>query len=118
MKMGDSAATENEELKKQLREILAEQWQARLEVLRLERERVTGRLTKLDEDISRLERDRDSVIEGHLKSLTNAAGGNGGKSKVKPGDKRSNEKVVGDNKPTSPTTSAKSPSVTKNKMPE
>ncbi|WP_425618846.1 hypothetical protein NA78x_002562 [Anatilimnocola sp. NA78] len=118
LKMGESES-ENEELKKQLREILAEQWQARLDVLRLERERVTGRLSKLDEDIGRLERDRDSVIEGHLKSLTNAGGNRGNQKKPlldkqrpneKPvAEKVKSEKVVDEKKSTSPATSIQPP---------
>ncbi|QDU27818.1 hypothetical protein ETAA8_29090 [Anatilimnocola aggregata] len=116
MKMGDAASSENEDLKEQLREILAEQWQARLDVLRLERERVTGRLGKLEEDISKLERDRDAVIEQHLKSLT-SSGANSGKAKGKPLDKRPSERVASEKlsgekasgeKP-SPATSVKQP---------
>src|SRR5688500_6020942 len=56
LKMTDPESGDVEELKKQLRETLSEQMQARLEVMKLERERVTGRLEKLDEDISRLEK--------------------------------------------------------------
>ena len=81
LKMTDPESGDSEELKKQLREILAEQMQARLDVMRLERERVSGRLEKLNEDISRLEKDRDSVIEAHLKNLTNQVNANRPKAK-------------------------------------
>jgi hypothetical protein len=50
--------------------------QARLDVLKLERERVAGRLQKLNEDISRLEKDRESVIETHLQNLTSQVNAN------------------------------------------
>lgn len=81
LKMTDPESADNDELKKQLREILAEQMQARLDVLKLERERVTGRLEKLNDDIGRLERDRESVIDMHLKNLTNQVNANRPKAK-------------------------------------
>jgi hypothetical protein len=86
LKMTDPESGESEELKKQLREILSEQMQARLEVMRLDRDRVTGRLQKLNEDISRLERDRESVIESHLKNLTSQVNAN--RPKVKTPEKK------------------------------
>lgn len=100
MKMTDPASADSEELKKQLRDILTEQWQARVDVQRLERDRVTGRLTKLNTDIERMERDREAIIEGHLKSLTNANGLNAkarNKAAEKPADKAA-EKLT-DKKP-------------------
>ncbi len=84
MKMG-GGSSDQEELKKQLRDILTEQWAARLEVLRLERERISGRLNKLDQDISRQEQERDSAIESHLQILISAH--NSAKTKNKPLDK-------------------------------
>lgn len=96
LKMTDPESADREELTSQLREILSEQMQARLEVLQLERERVAGRMEKLNDDIHRLERDRDSVIEGHLKSLTNQA--NAG-AKTRPPAKESPDKKTPDKKP-------------------
>jgi hypothetical protein len=71
LKMTDPDSADRNELKKQLREVLAEQLQARLGVLRLERERVAGRLEKLDEEIRRMESDSEKVIDMHVKNLTN-----------------------------------------------
>lgn len=82
LKMTDPESGDSEELKNQLREVLAEQMQARLDVLKLERERVSGRLEKVNEDISRLERDRDSVIDMHLKNLTSQVNANRPKAKL------------------------------------
>jgi hypothetical protein len=82
LKMTDPESGDSEELKNQLREVLGEQMQARLDVLKLERERVSGRLEKLNDDISRLERDRESVIEMHLKNLTNQVNANRPKAKI------------------------------------
>jgi hypothetical protein len=82
LKMTEPESGDAEELKKQLREALAEQMQARLDVLKLDRERVTGRLEKLNDDITRLERDRESVIDMHLKNLTNQVNANRPKAKI------------------------------------
>jgi hypothetical protein len=76
MKMTDPASADNEELRKQLREILAEQWQARLEVLQLDRDRATARLNKLAAEIERIENQRDAIIDSQLRSLTNAGNSN------------------------------------------
>lgn len=98
LKMTDPESADREELTNQLREILSEQMLARLEILRFERERVAGRLDKLNEDISRLERDRDSVVEGHLKSLT-SAGAKAKQPEKKMLEKRTPEKKPGERKP-------------------
>jgi len=81
LKMIDPESGDSEELKKQLREVLSEQMQARLEVMRLERERVTGRLDKLNESISHMEKNREAVVENHLKMLTNQVNENRAKAK-------------------------------------
>lgn len=101
LKMTDPESGDREEIANQLREILSEQMQARLEVMKLDRERVTGRLEKLNDEIARLERDRDSVIEVHLKNLTNQAG-LGAKTKPtekKLPEKKSPEKKLGERNP-------------------
>lgn len=97
LKMTEPESGDREEITSQLREVLSEQMQARLEVIKLDRERVTGRLEKLNDEIGRLERDRESVIDSHLKSLTNQA--NAG-AKTKPAEKKPPEKKPGERKPT------------------
>jgi hypothetical protein len=82
LKMTDPESGDSEDLKKQLRETLSEQMQARLEVMRLERERVSGRLGKLNEEITRMEKNRDSVVESHLKNLTSQVNANRPKAKT------------------------------------
>jgi hypothetical protein len=86
LKMTDPESGDSEELKRQLREILSEQMQARLEVMRLERDRVSGRLEKLNEDISRMEKNREAAIESHLKTLTSQVKEN--RPKVKTPEKK------------------------------
>lgn len=81
LKMTEPDSADSEQLKDQLREVLSEQMQARLEVLKLERDRVSGRLAKLTEEISRLEKNRGSVVETHLKNLNSQVNGNRPKQK-------------------------------------
>lgn len=101
LKMTDPESANSEELKNQLREILSEQMQARLEVMKLERERVSGRLEKLNDDITRMERDRESVIDNHVTNLMNQVNAN--RPKPKPTDKRPADKIPPEKKP-QPTT--------------
>lgn len=97
LKMTEPESGDREELTKQLRETLSEQMQARLEVMKLDRERVTGRLEKLNDDIDRLERDRENAIDNHLKNLTSQV--NAGGLKAKPSEKKPLEKKPGERKP-------------------
>jgi hypothetical protein len=101
LKMTDPESADREEITSQLREVLSEQMQARLEVMKLDRERVTTRLEKLNDEIGRLERDRESVIDGHLKNLTSQVNsGVKARPPVKePTDKKPPEKKPGERKP-------------------
>jgi hypothetical protein len=90
LKMTDPDSSDASELKNQLREVLSEQMEARLEVMRLERERVSGRLDKLNQEITRLERDREKVIDGHVKNLTSQVNAN--RPKIRPAESRAPEK--------------------------
>jgi hypothetical protein len=65
--------TTSEELNKELREALKKQTEARLALLKHERQKTSDRLNKLDNDIARFENDRDAVIDRQLKILTRAA---------------------------------------------
>jgi hypothetical protein len=113
LKMTDPESADSEELKTQLREILTEQLQARIEVLKLERERMTTRLDKLNQDIGRFEQNREAVIDGHVNSLMNQVNANR-KAKqppekkpgeIKPGEIKPSDKNPGGKKPlTKPTT--------------
>jgi hypothetical protein len=65
LKMGSS-----DELVKQLRDALGDQNDARLALLKHERQKVSDRLGKLDSDIARFESDREKVINRQLQLLT------------------------------------------------
>jgi hypothetical protein len=94
LKMTDPESADSEELKTQLREILTEQLQARIEVMKLERERTTARLEKLNQDIGKFEQNREAVIDSHVNNLMNQVNLNR-KGKLPP------EKKPGDKKPVS-----------------
>jgi hypothetical protein len=68
--------------------------------MKLERDRTTARLDKLNQDIGRYEQDREKVIDGHVQNLMNQVNAN--RQKPKPLDKRPGEKAP-DKKP-KPTT--------------
>jgi hypothetical protein len=68
LKLGSS-----EDLQRQLREALLDQIKARLALIKHERQKTADRLSKLDNDIARLEKDREATIERQLKALTRAA---------------------------------------------
>ena len=101
LKMTDPESANTDEMKAQLREILGEQLQARLEVMKLERDRTTARLGKLNQDIGKFEQDREKVIDGHVQTLMNQVNAN--RPKNKPLDKKPGDKAPGDKKP-KPTT--------------
>ncbi len=91
LKMTDPESADSEELKTQLREILTEQLQARIEVMKLERERTTVRLEKLNQEIGKFERNREAVIDSHVNNLMNQVNANRPKNN-KPTDKRPGDK--------------------------
>ena len=76
LKMGAS-----EELRKQLREALLVQGEARLALLKHDRKKTSDRLTKVESEIARFEKDREQVIEKQLDVLTRAAN-EGRKAKI------------------------------------
>ena len=95
LKMGQT-----DELKDQLREAIGQQADAKVELLKHERSRVTERLSKIDRDIARFENERDQVIEKQLEVLTRASQNKPARS----GAKASANKPA--SKRTRPTTSA------------
>lgn len=62
-----------DELKDQLRQALNSQAEAKVALLKHERERVATRLTKIDADIAHFEKDRDEVIEKQMELLVRTA---------------------------------------------
>ena len=76
LKMGAS-----EELRKQLREALLVQGEARLALLKHDRKKTSDRLAKVESEIARFEKDREQVIEKQLEVLTRAAN-EGRKAKI------------------------------------
>ena len=92
-----------EDLKKELREALAVQSDARLALLKHQRQQASERLTKLDADIARFEKDREKVIDRQLQLLTRTAEGGavegrGGKPGAKAADSKPGAKAA-DSKP-------------------
>jgi len=69
LKMGAS-----DDLVKKLRVALAAQNEAKLALLKHERQKASDRLTKIDSDIARFETDREEVIDKQLKILTRTSG--------------------------------------------
>jgi hypothetical protein len=69
LKMGST-----EDLVKKLRDALAAQNEAKLSLLKHERQKASDRLAKLDSDISRFATDREDVIDKQLKILTRTSG--------------------------------------------
>jgi len=67
MQMGES-----DELRNDLRELLSEQVDNRAALLRHDREKAASRLAKIEDDLKRLEADREKVIDRQLQSLTGA----------------------------------------------
>jgi hypothetical protein len=64
----------SDELIKQLREALKVQNNARVALLKHERQKAADRLGKLDSDIARFEGDRDEVVDRQLKVLVRTSG--------------------------------------------
>jgi hypothetical protein len=90
LKMSDS-----ESVKKDLREALAAQVDARLDVLKHQKKQAAQRLEKMDKDIEQLEANKDKTIERQLESLARSAdstGRAGGKVAKKRIEKKENPK--------------------------
>jgi hypothetical protein len=69
LKMGST-----DDLVKKLRDALTVQNEAKLALLKHERQKASDRLTKIDGDIARFETDREDVIDKQLEILTRTAG--------------------------------------------
>ena len=94
LKMGD-----NESVKKDLREALAAQVDARLDVLKHQKKQAAERLERMEKDIEQLETNKDKAVERQLESLARSAGpiGNAsGKVAKKRGEKKENSKKAAD----------------------
>lgn len=63
---------ESEDLRRELRELLSELVDNRAALLKHDREKAANRLAKIDEDLQRLENDREKIIQRQLQSLTGA----------------------------------------------
>lgn len=74
-----------DELQKELREALAAQGDAKLALLKHERQKAADRLGKFDSEIAQFENDREKVIDKQLELLTKAAAS--GRSSVNLGPK-------------------------------
>ena len=88
MVMGDK-----EEIRGQLKTLLNEQLDIRSALMIRERERVRERLARLDQDIMRLESERQKIVENQLQVLTKSAADSKNKVKItkngpKPGAKK------------------------------
>ena len=68
LKMGSSGPAKDE-----LRDALSDQLEARLAVLRHERNKMSERLNRMDGEIARLEGDRQTMLDRQLQTLTSAA---------------------------------------------
>jgi len=91
LKMGDS-----ESVKKELREALGRQIDARLDVLKHQKEQASQRLAKVESDISQLETNKEKAIERQLEMLARGAvGKNLTKAPGNKPGKRAAEKTAG-----------------------
>jgi flagellar motility protein MotE (MotC chaperone) len=63
----------SEDLRRSLKELLDQQVDVRIKLMRHERERMANRLSKLDEELSRLEGERQQFVERQLQLLTKSA---------------------------------------------
>ena len=92
--MGDK-----EEIRSQLRSLLNEQMDVRAALLKRERERAQDRLAKIEQDLSRLESERQKIVENQLQVLTKSAADSKNKVKVtksgpRPGNKKPGKATV------------------------
>jgi hypothetical protein len=86
--MGDK-----EEIRSQLKTLLNEQLDVRTSLAKRERERAQERLVRLDQEINRLENERQKIVDNQLQILTKSAADSKSKVKVakngpKPGAKK------------------------------
>lgn len=65
--------TEDEAIRKKLRDALTEEYDLRLQILTRDRDRLAEKTKNLDEQISRLKQRRDEGIEGQYQHMTKAA---------------------------------------------
>jgi hypothetical protein len=79
LQMGD-----NEELRKQLKATLNEEYDFRLELLERDHERASDRAKSLGDQLEKFKQRRDDEIEKQLKQLTSAARGGEAKPKATP----------------------------------
>ena len=63
----------DEDLRKQLRDALAEEYDLRLQILARDREKFADRVNSLDQQIERLTQRREAGIEAHYQQMTKAA---------------------------------------------
>ena len=71
LKMPDSA--ESDEVRRELKEAIGEQVDARADLLSHERDRVADRLRKIEKELSRLESDRQEVVDRQFQMLMKAS---------------------------------------------
>jgi hypothetical protein len=89
------AMGDKEEIRTQLRSLLNEQMDVRADLLKRERERAQERLAKIEQDLIRLDNDRQKMVENQLKMLTKSAADSKNKVKVtKNGPRPGNKKPV------------------------
>ena len=67
------AMGDKEEIRDQLRGLLNEQMDVRAELLKRERERAQERLTRIEQDLNRLDNQRQKMVENQLQMLTKSA---------------------------------------------
>ncbi len=67
-------SVDDPDLAAELQELLKKRLDARLELLKLDRERLAGRLAKMDDQIQAIEEDRDSAIEKDLQRIKRSLG--------------------------------------------
>ena len=72
LKMPDSA--ESDEVRRELKEALGEQLDARAELLSHERNRVNERLSRIEKELARVESERQQIVERQFETLTKASG--------------------------------------------
>jgi hypothetical protein len=74
-------STGDPELEVQLQELLQKRLEARLNLLKFDRERHASRLAKMDEQIEQLESDREAAIQKELSEIQRSLGVNKQKPK-------------------------------------
>jgi hypothetical protein len=92
------AMGDKEEIRNQLKSLLNEQIDVRTALAKHERARVMERLAKMDQEITRLDNERQKIVENQLQVLTKSAADSKNKVKVTKSGPR-----PGNKKPTKPT---------------